>query len=483
MLSALTDILWTIYVILLIILVVVILYSIMYPGHSLINIFGDETDENEELFDGDEECYADELDGDHEQDQESIVYEKYRPFKHKIKIDKLNDDEIDEVSVSNATFKYSDFIDIHQDHDFLSNYRDALNISFTEKLKIYNRLYAEVMRDIKAAEAKYTNDLYQSHDTTLERLRNNKGIFETIISILNSRLKNNTIQTIKRNFVMMINNRKHGFKSLVGRENVKDYLALQIFTFCKNPRTFYKIYQNMYLDGKAGIGKTKTSETIGYIYSKSGILARHKFRIIGAEDLTSKYVNDSAKITNDIFMSCLEGILFIDEAYQLAVDGILGMKGGNHNSEAVTELVRLTGIYKGLSVVVFAGYKREMKDLMNANKGLSGRFPNHIHLKKYDDSQLTDILILFIKNIVIDIHISQEDANTIYTLINELYKIDKKIFNGQARDMENLSGNIARSINGTKGESWINNDTKNNSFLIFDGFRNYLRPKGISLNK
>lgn len=481
MLSTISDVLWIIYVILLIIFILVLLYSIVYPEASITNIFNNVTNEDEEVFEGDDECHDDY--GDQDQDPESIIYNDYKPVKHHIKINKLSEDEIDEVSTNNTTFNYDDFIEIHQDQDFLSNYRDALNISFTEKLKLYIRMKSEVYRDIKAAEVKYTNDLYQQHDTTLERLKSNKGIFETIISILNNRIKNNTIQTIKRNFKMMINNKKHGFKSLVGREKVKDFLALQIFTFSRTPRTFYTIYQNMYIDGKSGIGKTKTAETIGYIYSKSGILVRHKFRVIGAEDLTSKYVNDSAKITNDIFMSCLEGILFIDEAYQLAVDGVLGLKGGNHNSEAVTELVRLTGIYKGLSVVVFAGYKREMKGLMNANKGLSGRFPHHIHLKKYEGTQLTDILILFIKNIMTDIHISQNDANTIYTLIDELYTKDKKIFDGQARDMENLSGHISRSINGNKKRTWINDKTKNNSVLIFNGFRTYLRPKGISLGK
>lgn len=475
MLSAITDLLWIIYIILLIFFVLILLYSFIYPDSSITNYF-----KNEEINDYNQEFEGEDDIEDIEND-ESIVYDKFRQYKTKIKINEIDEINIDDETEDDDKFIYQDFLNIKDDPDFLADYRDSLQFTFREKLKIYNRHLREVNNDISIAQAKHVGNLYSAHDTTLERLKSKKKEFETIISILNHRLSTTKISQIKNNFSLMINNKKHGFKSIVGRDNLKDFIASKIHSFCRRPKIFFKNFQNIVITGKSGIGKTKIAEAMGYIFSKSGILARSKFRAIGAQDLTTKYVNDSAQITSEYFYSCLEGVLFIDEAYQLASKDIFG--GNNtHNAEAVTELVRLTGEYVGLSICMLGGYKREMKEVLKANKGIPGRFPEYIHLKKYNSSQLTNILIKFLKGSVDDIYISQKDANTMYSVINQLYSQDKKIFNGQARDMQNLSAKVAESINGHKNRHWIDNDTKNNSFLILNGFKKFLRPKGITLS-
>jgi len=415
-------------------------------------------------------------------DDEDESMFKYKSYKQKFRLEDIGDQSLtmDDIEMKNNIFNCEDLKKIYKDHDFLSSYRSALKFSFNEKIKIYQEKLNECNRDIKLQEAKNNSaaTLYAQHDVTLERLKREHVEYVSIISILEHRLRNNTISNIKKNFELIIYHPNKGFKSLIGRTEVKDFLALQIYTFCQNPRVFFRNFQNILITGKSGIGKTKLAKTLGYIYSKSGILARNKFRAITSQDLTTKYVNDSAHITREYLMSCLEGILFIDEAYQLGASSFMDM-GSSHNSEAITEMVNFLDKNVGLSVVAAAGYRKEMNKFKNANKGLERRFPNDIHLKKYNSRQLTDILIKFLKNTNPDIFISQDDANTLYTLIDYLYEEDKKIFDKQAGDMQNLSNYLSRAIYGNNKRTWKNNSTKNNSILLLDGIQTYLKPKGI----
>ncbi len=383
-------------------------------------------------------------------------------------------------SIDHDQFNYQDLLKIYHHPQFLKNYQAALNISFDDKLKIYHQIHKQKLQDIRECESKYESNstVYLQHDTTLERLRREKNEIERILNILKYRKQNNQLAKIERNFELMLFNQSNGFASLVGREDIKDYLALKIYTFSQNPKIFFTNYQNMILTGKSGIGKTKLGETIGYIYAKSGILARNKFRVVTAQDLTSKYVNDSGQVTREILLSCLEGFLMIDEAYELGNNNKMFF---NHNSQATTELVNLLSLYKGLSVVAAAGYKKDMEQFKEANKGIKRRFPDELYLRSYSSKELTDILIMSIYKSAPDISIDQKDANTLYTMIKYIYETDKKIFDKQAGDMENLSSHITRAIYGNNRRTWIAGKTKNNSHLIVNGMKSYLRTKGVVL--
>ncbi len=417
--------------------------------------------------------------------EQSIDYD-YKSYDANFKLNRIEEtDDIDDniTSKDNDLYNYGDLLNEYKNEDFLNEYKDALDINFHEKLIIYNKIYKQKLNDIHEAESKYnsTSGIYRQHDTTLERLESEKDEIEKILKVLKYRINNNNIKNIKKNFKLMITNKESGFNSLIGREDIKDYLALQIDTFKQNPKIFFKNYQNIIITGKSGVGKTKLGEVIGYIYCKSGILVRNKFRVITASDLTSKFVNDSGQRTREKILSCLEGFLLIDEAYELGSSNKFGISY-NHNSEAVTELTNLLSTYKGLSVVGAAGYHEEMEGFKNANKGLMRRFSSVLHLKSYNSKQLTDILIKFIYNMTDNIKLSDNDANILYTLINYVYKKDKSIFDKQAGDMESLSAHIGRSIYGNRNRTWKNGKTKNNSYLLFKGYKSYLRTKGFAIH-
>ena len=80
------------------------------------------------------------------------------------------------------------------------------------------------------------------------------------------------------------------------------------------------------------------------------------------------------------------GVLFIDEAYQLA-------SGQNHGGIQVLDfLLAEVENLTGKIVFVLAGYNKQMEAFFSHNPGLPSRFPNELQFKDYDDDELLRIL-------------------------------------------------------------------------------------------
>ena len=210
---------------------------------------------------------------------------------------------------------------------------------------------------------------------------------------------------------------------------------------------------------------------------------RRKVRNVTKQEFTSSYVNESAQLTRELLMSTLEGVLFVDEAYDLCPPTSTLGRGVDHGHEAITELVNFLDKNMGLSIVIAAGYEDEMEErFMGANQGLSRRFPHQIRLKNYDPKQLTDILLKFLSEYTDTIKIGNIEAGYIYTVIDFLHTNVEDIFSKQAGDMLNLSNDIVRSIYGSVTRRWSKTDHRNNALMLLTGFNDHLRGKGISIS-
>lgn len=384
-----------------------------------------------------------------------------------------------------STLNYQEFKEVIFTDAFLKNYYSALRTSFLEKIKIYTKKYKDVIGDLKATQKRVGSEASTgfNHDSNLDRLRRASVEIKEVLSSIQHRLSILSIDTIKRDFHEAIHDPVNGLDSLVGREDVKDVLSLQIFTFARNPKLFFTSFQNMTIYGRSGVGKTKLAETIGFVYSKSGILARKKVRSVTKQEFTSSYVNESAQLTRELLMSTLEGVLFVDEAYDLCPPSGLMGRSVDHGGEAVAELVNFLDKNTGLSIVIAAGYEKEMEErFMGSNQGLDRRFPHKIKLDDYSPKQLTDILLKFLEESAPHISISDIEAGYIYTLIDFLCQNTDDIFSKQAGDMLNLSSVITRSIYGSVVRRWTKGKHKNNAYMVLDGFNDYLRDKGMSIS-
>ena len=368
------------------------------------------------------------------------------------------------------TLSFDQFLEIYKTDKFIDQYSGSLLIMLKKKIKEYSQELKTLNRTIDTLSGAGQTD--KTDHGPLERARQTRDQLKNILKELRQRIIGFNRETVIRDLDLAVRHPKHGILSLMGRQNIKDFLALQIFTFARNLKIFSCNFQNIAVYGDSGLGKTKIGDTVAYVYSKTGILACQKMNIVTKTDLTNMYINGSSDITRKHINNSLEGVLFIDEAYELAPDH------HNNNSEVITELVKAMDVHKGKFVVIVAGYEFDMRTkFMTANEGLPRRFPHQLSLDKYTPGELTNILISFIENSCEDLEIVDHEAQYLYGRMKELSKVPK-LLDKQAGDMFNLSGEIVRSIYGHLDITWSQTDLDNNIRLLSRGFNGFLRAKG-----
>lgn len=241
-------------------------------------------------------------------------------------------------------------------------------------------------------------------------------------------------------------------ESLVGREDVKDFLAQQIIAFSNNPHVFLNNFQNICIFGPSGIGKTKLANTISEVYLATGILSRNNFVSTTKADFTTAYVNESGTMTRNALMRGLEGVTFIDEAYDIVQSGMRG-EMRDHGEEAVTEMVNFLDKTMGLSIVIASGYEGEMRRrFLGANEGMDRRFFYKISLKEYNNKELYIICKRFLE--MSGISVNKKQGSYLWGCIKAIYDENPEVFSKQGSDMLSLSGEINRIMFSTKSVVW-----------------------------
>lgn len=107
---------------------------------------------------------------------------------------------------------------------------------------------------------------------------------------------------------------------------------------------------------------------------------------IDRSGLVAEYVGQTAVKTNKVVDSALDGVLFVDEAYSLISGG-----QNDYGKEAVDTLLKRMEDDRSRLVVIMAGYKEEMKNLINSNPGLQSRFNRYIDFPDYTADELLSI--------------------------------------------------------------------------------------------
>lgn len=123
--------------------------------------------------------------------------------------------------------------------------------------------------------------------------------------------------------------------------------------------------------GVLGTGKTTVARKFGQVYYDMGFLSTVDVYECAATDLVGEYVGHTGPKTQGVFDKALGRVLFVDEAYRR------GSAGGRFAQEAIDEMVGpLTQPkYFQKIVVILAGYKIDMNQLLKVNSGLSSRVP------------------------------------------------------------------------------------------------------------
>ena len=119
---------------------------------------------------------------------------------------------------------------------------------------------------------------------------------------------------------------------------------------------------NMIFQGNPGTGKTTVARLVGELFREIGLLRRGQcVEVSSLADITADVVGGTAPKVNRKVDEALDGVLFIDEAYQLADEE------NPFAREALNTLLTRMENDRDRLAVIFAGYPDAMQQFLKAN--------------------------------------------------------------------------------------------------------------------
>jgi AAA+ superfamily predicted ATPase len=187
--------------------------------------------------------------------------------------------------------------------------------------------------------------------------------------------------------------------------------------------------------GNPGTGKTTVARLVGEMYRDMGLLSRGHCVEAHVSDMVAEHVGGTSPKTNALVDRALDGVLFIDEAYQLS-DQARGF-----GQDAIDTLLARMENDRSRLVVIVAGYPAKMKELLDANQGLRSRFPpaNVILFPDYDPAILLRILLTRLG--ALGLTWTDEMEAHLGTVVAAMYRARDPDF-GNARDMRTIADEI-----------------------------------------
>lgn len=141
--------------------------------------------------------------------------------------------------------------------------------------------------------------------------------------------------------------------------------------------------RHMIFYGSAGTGKTTVARIItGFLY-KYGYIKENKCIEIDGNFL--KAGEESATKTRMIIQRAYGGVLFIDEAYTI-IDG-----SGGYGREAVATLIKEMEDNRDRLIIILAGYRGDMKRLLDSNEGFRSRIKEYVNFPDYTVPEMKEI--------------------------------------------------------------------------------------------
>lgn len=186
-------------------------------------------------------------------------------------------------------------------------------------------------------------------------------------------------------------NPEEDMKKLIGLEEAKKAInrmkARMEFEMSAKKHIANKEMLHMVFYGSPGTGKTTMARIVtGFLYDY-GYIKQNKVIEIDGNFLKSHNTSDTERKVKIILNRAYGGVLFIDEAYVLTQNDIIG-------KQALATLLKEMEDNADKFVVIFAGYTNDMKKMLDTNSGLRSRIKEYIYFPDYDISDLRLIAIM-----------------------------------------------------------------------------------------
>lgn len=187
---------------------------------------------------------------------------------------------------------------------------------------------------------------------------------------------------------------------------------------------------NMIFTGNPGTGKTTIARIVAEYMNALGVLEKGHFVEVSRANLVGSHPGETAQMTKACVSSAFGGVLFIDEAYSL-----LNSKTDDYGREAIETLLKMIEDNRDNLVVILAGYKDEMEEMLRLATGLKSRFQNIIDFADYTAQEMYQIAEVIAK---------QNEYRIDVNCYDELIEFfESKIYKGKN---PNGNGRLVRNI-------------------------------------
>lgn len=257
-------------------------------------------------------------------------------------------------------------------------------------------------------------------------------------------------------------------EQLIGLDSVKR-MVKKIKAYAKRNKDASDFNMHMCFYGNPGTGKTEVARIISRILYDAGVLDEAKMIETDGQGLLGKFVGETAPKTEAKINDAMNGLLFIDEAYSLISSSVNG-SNTNYGDEAIAVLLKEMEDRRGQFCVVLAGYKNEMKNLLNSNPGFESRIQFSLDFPDYTREELGKIAEIFIHKKGYKI---TDEAMKLILDITEYYRLKPNFAN--ARTIRNVIDQVLMNQN------LRTEDTDENDLIILCDVEDYISDEGIDI--
>jgi hypothetical protein len=190
-------------------------------------------------------------------------------------------------------------------------------------------------------------------------------------------------------------NAEQKLMSMIGLERVKreisDARNMALFTQRRNRLHLAAPTDNrnhMLFLGNPGTGKTSVAKLIGTMFHEMGLLSKGHTVEANRSMLIGEYIGQTEIRTNEAIEKARGGVLFIDEAYALAIDS---KNSNDFGKQALNTILPVLSEPNPDMIVIMAGYEDKIDYMLDSNQGLKERFPIRIHFDDFTADELWQI--------------------------------------------------------------------------------------------